>query len=510
MATQIEKPVIDTDPRQPQRFGEQPRQHLFAGIARTPIRGRADKLRSRQRLSIYLAVGRHRQRLQRLHRRRHHKLRQPLPHEPTQLGGLGVPGSRFEHHITHQLLAIRGHDRLSHPRMRRQRGFHLAGFDAEAADLDLIISTADKLQVALGIPAHHISSAVHPCPGGTERARHKPRRRQPRLTPIPLRHTGTGDIQLAGHPDGHHTQPGIEHKDAHIANWATNRRRLVCGVGVGQLAIRGMHCGFGNAIHIDQPWQLRPVSGIPPAQPRRAQPLAPEHHKPQCGIGYRGGAFPLRAHQFIERRRGLAEHRDSLINDQLPQLARRAHRLPGHRHHPRTMQQRPPHLPHREIERRGMTPRPYIRGSELAHKLQSREQRHHVTVSDGNGFRGSGGSGGVHDVSQIVRVRPQFQIHTGVLGTEAVQDQPRNGGLGQAGLGRSVGDQQQWGGVGQHVTAALAGVVRINRQIRRPGLRDGQQRGHQLHPAGQGHGDNGLRARPIGLEPGGQPMCPRR
>ncbi|SON58653.1 hypothetical protein MSIMFI_00131 [Mycobacterium simulans] len=92
-----------------------------------------------------------------------------------------------------------------------------------------------------------------------------------------------------------------------------------------------------------------------------------------------------------------------------------------------------------------------------------------------------------------------------------VQQQRGDGdGRGQRHGRGGVGDQQLRGRLGQHVGAALAGVIRINRQIRRPRLTNRQQRGHQLHPTRQSHRDDGLRARPIGPQPASQPVRARR
>ncbi|SON58654.1 hypothetical protein MSIMFI_00132 [Mycobacterium simulans] len=174
----------------------------------------------------------------------------------------------IEYHITHQLITLGSDDRLSHPRMSRQRRFHLAEFDAKPANLDLIIHTPNKLQRTLGIPTHHIPAAIHPLPGRTERARHKPRRGQPRPTPIPARHTGTRDIQLTGHPDGHRAQPRVQHKHPRFAQRATNWHRMA-----GQLTIAGEICGshrgFGRPVGVDH-LELR-MSGAQPAHRRRRQ-----------------------------------------------------------------------------------------------------------------------------------------------------------------------------------------------------------------------------------------------
>nr|VTP02865.1 hypothetical protein BIN_B_04756 [Mycobacterium riyadhense] len=66
-----------------------------------------------------------------------------------------------------------GDDCLSHLWVGSQDCFDFAGFDADSADLDLFIGTCEVIQLAIGTPAHHITTAVHPCAGGAERARHE-------------------------------------------------------------------------------------------------------------------------------------------------------------------------------------------------------------------------------------------------------------------------------------------------------------------------------------------------
>jgi hypothetical protein len=44
--------------------------------------------------------------------------------------------------------------------VQQQRGLDLAGLDAEAADLDLLVVAAQELQLAVGAPARAVAGAV--------------------------------------------------------------------------------------------------------------------------------------------------------------------------------------------------------------------------------------------------------------------------------------------------------------------------------------------------------------
>ena len=88
--------------------------------------------------------------------------------------------------------------RLAHRRMPQQRGLDLAGLDAEAADLDLLVDAAEELDRAVGQPARAVAGAVDP------------RRRRPAngsatkrsavssgRFDVAARHTGAADAELA-------------------------------------------------------------------------------------------------------------------------------------------------------------------------------------------------------------------------------------------------------------------------------------------------------------------------
>jgi hypothetical protein len=127
-------------------------QHLLDGPPRLDIvlvLGRA--LDGWQGAAIDLAVGRERQGLQRHERRGDHGLREPLPHVGAELhdvrSGLAL---RRDHVGDERSVSARigpGHDHRGRERgVGQEQHLDLAGLDAVAADLDLIVRAAEEHQ----------------------------------------------------------------------------------------------------------------------------------------------------------------------------------------------------------------------------------------------------------------------------------------------------------------------------------------------------------------------------
>ncbi|BCO68549.1 hypothetical protein MINTM007_31600 [Mycobacterium intracellulare] len=200
-----------------------------------------------------------------------------------------------------------------------QRGTDLAQLDAVAADLDLLVGTADVLQLPVGAPPDEVTGAIHPRAGRTEGAGHESGGRQPRAAHVAGGQSPTGDVQLADHPDRHRAQPPIEHEEGEVAQRHPDRAHVVVDVAAKDLAERRVHRGLGDAVHVDHPRQAGMVMQ-PRRQPARLQRLPTEHHRLQLQLltqlrGQRVGTL-----QRIERRRRLAEHADLLANQQGAQV----------------------------------------------------------------------------------------------------------------------------------------------------------------------------------------------
>ena len=106
--------------------------------------------RLRQAAAIELAVGGQRQFAERHDPARHHRLRQ---HAPQPLAQLLRVGQRRPRHIGHQppvlALALDDHRRVADAGLAAKLRLDLAGLDAEAAHLDLLVETAEELELAV-------------------------------------------------------------------------------------------------------------------------------------------------------------------------------------------------------------------------------------------------------------------------------------------------------------------------------------------------------------------------
>ena len=130
-----------TDPRHAEHVGEQLAQQLFDGVARRAARSGVEPLGAGQRLAVELAGSQHGQLVQHDERRRHHVLRQPVPH----------------------MRAQRRHQRAGVPPRRRVVGVRRRGpgWPSGAVSRAVLPPREDGLQhTSLGRPGHR-----HPVAG---------------------------------------------------------------------------------------------------------------------------------------------------------------------------------------------------------------------------------------------------------------------------------------------------------------------------------------------------------
>ena len=209
---QIKEPVINTDPLQAQYLSEDAAQNLLAPRPRLPVDRARGQVRCGQRRPVNLPVHRQRQRIKHHHRRGHHVIRQHLTRIPAQSLRIHPAHPRRRNDVsdqppgTRRILGCHRH-RLGNPGVRTEHRLDLTELDPEPADLHLLIGTANKHQLTIGVPAHHIPGPVHPLTTTTKRARHKPLRGQTRPAVVPAGQLNTRQIQLPRHPRRHRLQP---------------------------------------------------------------------------------------------------------------------------------------------------------------------------------------------------------------------------------------------------------------------------------------------------------------
>ena len=437
--------------------------------------------RCRQRAGVEFAVDRQRQRRQHHDGRGHHVHRQPLGQRRAYPGRFRGPG-----HIPHQALVagtvLTGdHHRLLDAVQPTECCLDFAEFDAIAADLDLLVSAPHIPQLAIGAPPHQIPGAIHPLSWrsrASERARHKPRRTQPRPTHVAGRQPGAGHIQLPDHSRRHRLQPAVEHEEPKMGQRHPDRAERVVHIAGNDLPERRMHRRLGDAIHIDQPRRPR-MAVQPPPQARRLQRLTAKHHRlelqltPQLRLQRIGGL------QRIKRRRSLAQHSDLFSHQHRVQILRRAHHRIGHHHQPPAVKQRPPDLPHRKIERQRMTLRPHL-PRQVQIGVQSLQQPRRVAVRDRHPLRGSRRPRGVNDVRDIVggrhrQSRAGLASHSGIANIDHRQVTPVQP-VGQT----SRRDRSHRRGITKHKLNPGRRHARIDRHVRRARFHHRQHRHDRL------------------------------
>ena len=476
-------------------------QHLLPERREAPLQraGRRDVVRllaggceRAQRPHVHLVAGRPGQRRKDVDGRRDQVLRQALAQRGAELLGgdptLAGRGEAGQPRRARRLVDDH-HGGVPHGRMPAQGGLDLAGLDAEAADLDLLIGPAEELYRPVRAPPHAVAGAVQasrPMGVGQE-----PLRRQARPVEVAAGEAGTAQVQLTGRAGGDRLQRPVEHVRPDPRERPADRRRsLLTGrAAVGERVDRGL----GRPVEVEQPAARRP----------RAHDLAGD------GLGTGGHHAHVGQRLRVEdRQRGRrheqrghplpAQHLDQARSGQ-PLL--RAADVEGRagRQGQERLQQRGVEAPGGELEHAvaGPDSRPLDRVG---------EQVTGAPVRDGHAVRPAGRARGVDDVGQVVRVGG------GQLGGRrrrlaAVQAHD----LGARHVERvapcALGEQHGHPGVRGQRPQAAVGQAGVERHERGAGPEHGEEGHHQLRRARQVHADPHLaagagRAQPARQRPG--------
>ncbi|MNN16989.1 hypothetical protein D3C81_1301540 [compost metagenome] len=177
---------------------------------------------------------------------------------------------------------VLGQDRdLTHSLLVQQAGFDLAQFDAEAANLHLMVNAAHVLDHPVGAVAGQVARAVQAAAVCTKRVGHKALGGQPCTAVVATGQAGLTDHQLAM-PSGYRkVQYGIEQVPAKVGDDLANRAgRTLVQVFEGDRPVSDMHRGFSDAVHVDQPWLAVAKHLEPGFEAGNFQRLAAKHHVP--------------------------------------------------------------------------------------------------------------------------------------------------------------------------------------------------------------------------------------
>src|SRR5205823_9267583 len=113
----------------------------------------------------------------------------------------------------------RQNDTLPDGRMARERRIDLTEFEAESANLHLVVGAAQILQIAAGREARQVSRAVETRARlAAERVGTEAFCRQAGPVQVAARESGSADVEFASEAGGDRTQVVVEHVDLQIWN----------------------------------------------------------------------------------------------------------------------------------------------------------------------------------------------------------------------------------------------------------------------------------------------------
>ena len=483
---------------------------------------RRGTVRLRQGGAVDLAVRGRRQARNHRDDRRNHVLRQQLAQ--------GVPGSRSGalprgvvvpggNHVAEQPvlaagIGTRARGRGAHAGQRAQRGLDLAELDAVPADLDLVVHAPQEVQPSLA--AHHqVTGAVEPGPR-VRGVGNEARRGLGRSTQISPSHLDAAQVELSGDAVWHGPEGVVEHRGVHTLPRGADRHGAGAREVLGPDRLVGHpHGGLGGSVHV--------------ADLRAALPHARGEVTVQ-GLTAHESAHPAQVHVLVLRGlhetapqggRGLQDVRIRPGDDAQQGLGI-ADGCAVREVHGAAHAQRREQLQAGDVERHGGHRDERVPVPDPAQRCHGAQERGDVRPRDHDALGPPGGAGGVQDVGQAVvcggdlgqgrggqvagcRRRLSGAVHAFLFrGAGSAQQQHVRAGRGKPGGELGRGDYEGHHGVLEHLARALAGVVRVQRDVDRTHALHREQGGQQRAVARQGHGHHRLLPRPAGDQPRGE------
>src|SRR5207247_9616821 len=116
------------------------------------------------------------------------------------------------------------YDACWHGRVSRQHSFDLAQFNAEPADLYLIIDATEILNISIRQEACQIARPIHTGTRiGGEGIRNKALGREVRATKVAARQAFPSEVQFTGNADWSWPRVCVQHVDLRVRQWTADR-----------------------------------------------------------------------------------------------------------------------------------------------------------------------------------------------------------------------------------------------------------------------------------------------
>ncbi|MNB94005.1 hypothetical protein D3C75_411490 [compost metagenome] len=447
------------------RFHGSARRHVLANLL----------VRLRQCAAVELAVGCHRQLIEQQYVAWLHVLWQRVAQVLLEWLKVGMTDD-----VSHQLPGLAdiqgNHHGFAHLWMLQQAGFDFPQFDAQAADLHLMIDAADVFDHAVLAVACQIAGAIQAFALLTERAGDEALGGQVRTVVVTPGKADAAQVQLAHTPLHLRLQAVVEDVGHQVGNRITDRHAEPAVIDTGPVGYVDRR--FGRAVQVVQA-DVRQDAEQAVLQVCR-QGFAAAHDLPQAGATLEAFALDKR----LQHRRHEMQGADPVLLDQADQLRRIAMGPRFGHGQPCAGHQRPEELPDRHVE----TERGFLQdGVAPVQRIGALHPRQAVVqglmvVGRALGF--AGGAGGVDHVGQRLQLDHTGQVFVAQVVQQTghvIETNRRGGGRNRQLLKQmTLGQQQVYAAVVEHVLQAFARVVRVQRHVGATGLHDRQQADHQF------------------------------
>ncbi|SAK90592.1 hypothetical protein AWB76_06560 [Caballeronia temeraria] len=477
-----EEVVVTADALQPQQLGPQSGKGALGRALRCFERTQREGigLRIGQRSAVELAARRERQRVERDEGRRHHVVGQTRREMLAQRAGIDIGKQRDigDERLILRTLMPRPRDdhRFAHGGMSGDLSLDLARFDAEPANLDLMVIAAKKLDIAVEMKAREVAGTVD------ARTRHERVVEETlggELGPVQIaaRHARAADIQLAHGAGRHHAAQRIENIGARVGErLADDGPRLLAR----DLGDGGIDGALGRTIDVEGA-DLRGARETVPGL-RRERFAAHEHRQRRLPLFEQAGG-----EERVELRRRAVEHVDARLVEKVDQRHRIGAHVGGNDDEPMSAEQRGEIL-HRGIERDARVQRDAgVRGAMREHRrVQCVMQIQHMTMLDQHALRLAGRTGRVDRVGEMMRGETghmRIVLRQRIVERYAGVQHGERARVAQGLSAGRIGDEQHGRRVAENVAQALAGISRIERYIRAARLEDREERGDRADAA---------------------------
>ncbi len=351
---EVEEAVLDSDRGHPEHLGEQAAQRgLLRGAGQCAGGLRPDD-RGRQGAPVQFAVGGERQFGQLDEEGGDHVLGQRLCGPPAYRTDVQCRAVH-RHRVGHEPLVTGAvlpgqHHRLAHLWVALDDRLDLTRLDTEAPDLHLVVDAAHELQLAVGVPAHQVSGAVHPLAGRAERVRHEPLRGHPGPARVAACQARSPDVQLTDRAGRHELETGVEHVGLHVAQEPADRGPAAAE-SVGRVDDGDRHVvrALGGAVDVGE--RDAGVPGEPAVDEVGRQLLAVDEEVPQPLEQADGGVVEVpHVQDRAQHLRHDLEEGDALVGDAADEQQRIAGGVLVEDVHPPADQRHRQRLPHGDVE----------------------------------------------------------------------------------------------------------------------------------------------------------------